>query len=173
MIFRFDRVRKEEVNVVCVHVQMCVQFVHADTQMCLKHFLIKRRWQIIMIQRWLWSSLASFHSQLTTITFTFYQEQTQQRCSNINTMKKVIGISLIIQRQKPRDLNKGMVFTRFMKGHCIRRWGGGDTDVYLRDPCAFLWGKLGGTEGLLCCIGPCRHSQNKYCETLHNATRDS
>lgn len=76
-------------------------------------------------------------------------------------------------RQKPRDLNKGMVFTRFMIGHCIRRWGGGDTDVYLRDPCAFLWGKLGGTDGLLCCIGPCRHSQSKYCETLHNATRDS
>lgn len=61
-----------------------VQFVHTDTQPCLKHFLIKRGWQIIMIQRWLWNSLTYCNSQLITITFAFYQEQTQQRSSNIN-----------------------------------------------------------------------------------------
>lgn len=68
--------------------------------------------------------------------------------------------------------HKGMVYSRFMKGHCIRRRGGGDTYVHLRGPCALLLRELGGTEFfffffLLCCIGPCRHSGHRVNTVKH------
>lgn len=59
------------------------------TRLCLKHFLIKGRWQIIMI-----------YFQITTITLS--QVQTLQRYKNINT--KDIHINQIIQRLKTGHL---------------------------------------------------------------------
>ncbi len=200
IMFRTDTVQEGEVNVLCVLMCKCV-FTHtAHTQMgtcewvygwnlssasqprpslytltrlCQKHFLIKRRWQIIMILRWLWSSLTYCNSLLKTITFAFYEVQTQQRSSNINTMEKGhLHQRKTIQRQKPRDPS------RTTKG----RWkdaasedGEVATLVCISEASVPCYGELGETGGfaVLHRFSQTLKSQSKYCETLHNATRDS
>lgn len=52
------------------------------------------------------------------------------------------------ETKRPKCNHKGMVYTRFMKGCCIRRWGGGDTDVYLR---GLVVEKAGLNQVFFCC----------------------
>lgn len=178
-----DRVQREggQCNV-CVHVQMCVQtrthghvwvslwmksvisqprpsFVHTDTQLCLKHFLNKRRWQLwfkgdyeaalhIATPNSLPSPSSPFLPGVNPAAVQQHKHNGKGHLHKLNHPKT--------ETKRPKYKHKWMVYTRFLKGQCVRRWEGRDTDEYLRNPapcCGKSWVEQGV---LLCCIGPCR-----------------
>lgn len=136
------------------------QFVHTDAWLCLKHFLIKRRWQALHIATP--NSLPS--------PSRFCQVQTQQRSSNINTMEKVFCINKIIQRQKPREpsiTTKGWS-TQYLWKDTASGDGELVTLMCTSEAPATCCGESWVEPGyLLCCIGPCRHLSHRVNTVKH------